>query len=157
MSVIIRSADMSDLSAVQDLNHQLFQHDFEFDPTLDIEWPYKSGKEYFASAISSNDKCCFVAIDGDEVVGYLAGSIKDKIDYSTVTFAELDNTLVDEKCRGQGVGKKLFYEFRKWAKDNGADKIVVSAYYGNANAVNFYHKIGFNDYAREMWMEVEDD
>ena len=97
--IIIRKATIEDLVSIQELNNSLFELEYEnFDDTLKKEWPFqKEGKEYFEYMI--NDEMVFVAQDKDRIVGYLAGSICEQINYVTETFAELDNMCIDDNYR----------------------------------------------------------
>lgn len=154
----IRQATLRDLTTVQDLNFKLFQHNRPFEPALNMDWSRgKSGEEFFTRAIRDGDKCCFVALDGGEIVGYLAGSVKSGEDYEKGTVAELDNIFVLENYRGRGVGGGLFREFKNWAKAKNVDRLFVSAYFDNADAVAFYHKVGFQNYGWDLKMEVKND
>ncbi len=156
--IVIKKATLDDLETVQNLNHQLFEHDLVFEPALNMNWPYeKSGKDFFTRAITDDDKCCFVALDGDEIVGYLAGSVKSGQDYEEGIVAELDNTLVLDNYRGHGVGRKLFDEFKNWAISKKVDRLYVSAYFDNSDAVAFYHAVGFENYGWSLKMEVNND
>ena len=97
--IIIRKATIEDLVSIQELNNSLFELEYEnLDDTLKKEWPFqKEGKEYFEYMI--NDEMVFVAQDKDRIVGYLAGSICEQINYVTETFAELDNMCIDDNYR----------------------------------------------------------
>lgn len=144
---MVRLARIEDLEYIQDLNHQLFLHDFAFDELLNKNWAYEEkGEKYFRAAIVDNDKCCFVAEINGEIVGYLAGSIRNVTGWRNVRQAELDNTLVIEKYRGQGIGRLLAEKFFSWCSDNNAEKILVSAYALNKNAIKFYESLGFKKY-----------
>ncbi|MCL2037758.1 GNAT family N-acetyltransferase [Candidatus Saccharibacteria bacterium] len=156
--IIVKEATLDDLKAVQDLSHQLFEHDVPFEPALNMNWSYEeSGRKFFVNAISDDDKCCFVAFNDEEIVGYLAGSVKPGQDYEKGTVAELDNTLVLDEYRGLGVGRKLFDEFKIWAKSKKVDRLYVSAYFDNSDAVAFYHAVGFKNYGWSLKMEVNND
>jgi len=64
--------------------------------------------------------------------------------------AELENTLVAEEYRGQRIGEQLFEQLVSWAKEQGAEKILVSAAAQNLGAIKFYRRVGFEDYATEL-------
>jgi GNAT superfamily N-acetyltransferase len=55
-----------------------------------------------------------------------------------------------EKYRGQGIGTRLFNAFFSWAKKKGAKRKLVMAYAPNSEAISFYKKQGFSDYALTM-------
>ncbi len=154
---IIRFAKDSDLKAVQELNHQLFVHDGVYDETLVMSWPFeKFGEDYFKERISGLDGVCFVAEVQGEMVGYLAGGIiKESYSGRTIKkISELENMIVGESSRGKGIGEKLIREFIKWSKERGAERIKVSAYSGNHDAIRFYEKVGFVPNITDLEYEV---
>lgn len=157
MKVIIRKAREKELKIVQDLNHQLFVHDQKYDPLLVMDWPYeKEGADYFKSRISGEEGVCFVAEVDGEIVGYLAGGmIKPHSEQPVKRRSKLENTLVKETFRNQGIGKKLFNAFIKWSHAQGAERIIVTAYTGNVSAVRFYREVGFNDFATKLEYKIK--
>lgn len=155
-NLIIRKAREGELKSVQELNQELFVHDEEFDPLLNIDWPFeKSGEEYFKDKISGKEGVCFVAEVDKEIVGYLVGGMMKTYSYRKIKKqSELENILVKENFRGQRLGEKLFQEFIKWSKEKGVDRIKVCAYSQNHGAINFYKRIGFVPYEINLEYEV---
>ncbi len=152
MKVKIRLARENELKAIQDLNYQLFVHDKEHDPLLNMDWPYESeGTKYFKSRISEKEGVCFVAIVDNKVVGYLAGSVTPSYPYRIIKKqTELENTLVLAEYRSQRIGEQLFEQFIHWSEEQGAERIKVSTAAGNTRAISFYHRVGFEDYGLEL-------
>lgn len=152
MNVTIRPAKEDELQAIQDLNYQLFVHDEEYDPLLNMDWPYQDeGTKYFQSRIKGKEGVCFVAEVDNKVIGYLAGSVVASYPYRKIQKqTELENTLVLEEYRGQRIGEQLFKQFVEWSKQQGAERIKVSAAANNVQAIKFYHRVGFEDYGLEL-------
>ena len=155
--VIIRKAKEKELKIIQGLNHELFLHDGEYDPLLNMDWPFeKQGEDYFKDKISGEKGVCFVAEVGGEIVGYLAGRLMESYSYRKVEkMAELDNTLVKEEFRGQGIGENLFKEFIKWSKNQDAERIKVIAYADNFGAIKFYKRVGFIPYETVLEYKIK--
>ena len=145
-NIVIRKAQIQDLSSIQELNNKLFELEYEnFDDTLKLGWPFeKEGKEYFEEMI--NNEIGFVAIDGEKIVGYLVGSICEQISYIKETFAELDNMCIDDKYRRFGIGTLLINSFKEYCKEKKIQNIKVTASSKNSRAIQFYIKNGFEDY-----------
>lgn len=156
-AVTVRRARQEDLEAVQDLNYQLFEHDYEYDPLLKMSWPYDDeGAAYFTKRVSGDEGVCFVAELEGEIVGYLCGGMMKPYSYRAIEKeAELENMLVTEEHRGQRIGEKLFEQLVTWAKGQGAEKILVSAAAQNVDAIRFYRRVGFGDYATELEFDLE--
>lgn len=155
--MIVRPANLSYLKTIQDLNHDLFKHDSAWISHLAMDWPYdsKTGAAYFNDAIEKLDTACFVAEENGEIVGYLAGALKEPESYRNVKRAELENMFVKESYRHQGIGKLLAAKFKEWCKEQGAQKILAIASAPNESAIQFYKSIGFESYSLELEMDLE--
>lgn len=149
MEITIKTATSEDLKHIQELNYMLFEKEYkEFDPTLNCEWTFgNEGESYFKKRISEDDGCALVALDGERIVGYLVGGIEERGSYRTLpVFAELENMLILDECRGKGVGSKLHNAFVEWCKSKGVGRMRVGASAQNTGGINFYRKNGFKDY-----------
>ena len=140
---------------IQDLNHRLCkkEHD-EFDDTINSDWPFKNGEEYFKERIENG--CALIAVINDKHVGYLVGGIVSVEYYRKVKIvAELENMFVDDRFRNMKIGTKLCEKFSEWCKNNKVSRIktVVSA--GNVKGQNFYRKSGFKDYSISFEKEID--
>ena len=155
--LIVRKAKNNELETIQKLNYQLFLHEKEFDSFLNMKWPFeKAGEDYFRKRIDGKGGVCLVAEVNGEIVGYLAGGLAKTYSYRTIKkIAELENTLVKEEFRGQGVGEKLFEEFVEWSKSMEIKRIKVSVSTGNSNAVKFYERISFAPYTSELEYKIK--
>ena len=139
-NIKIRKAKIDDLYEIQkfDLEYN------NFDSTLVQNWPLtQDGREYFEKAIK--DAVSLIAYVNDEIVGYLVGTLYSQYSYNNNIQAELDNMCVMKEYRNQGIGQKLFEEFKKICKDNKVNEIKVVASYNNLNAINFYKKNCFEE------------
>ncbi|MBI2103671.1 GNAT family N-acetyltransferase [Candidatus Woesebacteria bacterium] len=141
--LVIRKAKLKELKIVQDLNHELFIHDKKFDKTLDQNWSYKEGKNYFKKAIEEDHALCLVAEHEGEIVGYLAAFIYRFESYLKIRRAEIENMFVIKAFRGKGVGSELVKEYFKWCKDKNIKIGRVATFDRNTSALGFYGKMGF--------------
>lgn len=145
--ITIRKAIIKDLEEIKKLNQELFYDSEKFEKTLNLNWPSKN-KNYFKKAIIDKDKSAFVAVSDKKIIGYLICVIQKVESYRTLSsIAELENMLVEEEFRGQGIGSMLVKEFIKWAKSKGISKIKVLTYAENSEAIKFYQKNGFESYS----------
>lgn len=151
----IRRANFDDLDIICGLNNQLFKLEKgNYDSTLVDNWPLSDeGKEYFRDLISNH--YVIVALLDDKVVGYLAGSIKEKGSYELIQYGEINNMLVTEECRGTGIGRQLINQFKEYCKSQNINNIKVVASFKNKDAINFYHKNGFEDFDLTLTMHIE--
>lgn len=92
---------------------------------------------------SSPQLCTLVA----EVDGILVGTIFLK-QYQTHDMirpvTQITAMIVDEKHRGNGIGRRLLEEAEKWCKEQGSGQLVLSSKAENQlNAKAFYEHLGF--------------
>ena len=75
-----------------------------------------------AKNISSDDCVTYLAMENDEVVGFI-GLKKELIE----SYMILDMMQVSAACRGQGIGRKLFDSGKEEARKAGAEALYISA------------------------------
>jgi GNAT superfamily N-acetyltransferase len=146
-NILIRKAKISDLKDILRLNLELFKKENkEYGDTLNLKWTYTAGKKFFREKIIK--KSCFVEVVevDDKIVAYLCGEICQGMFYrKKARYAELENMLIEEICRGKGIGTRLAEDFIKWCKKNEVDYISVTASAQNRQGLDFYRKLGFID------------
>jgi glucosamine-phosphate N-acetyltransferase len=70
------------------------------------------------------------------------------------TAAHLEDVVVDENWRGEGVGQALVKRAIETAKSFNCYKIMLTCY---PKTTPFYEKLGFEQHALEMRMNLIDD
>ena len=146
MDIEIKKADITYLKDIQNLNNQLFELEYNnFDSALKVGWTFEEkGTSYFKDMLEN--EIVYIALDKDNVVGYLAGSINIQGSYVTKSLAEVDNMFILEDYRKYGIGSKLMNEFKQYCIENNIEELKVTAYAKNSNARKFYKKNGFNEF-----------
>jgi GNAT superfamily N-acetyltransferase len=108
--------------------------------------PTPPSREVFAAALRTKlkDPDGFVAVaeTGGKLVGYVAGDAHETF-YAGGKIAWVDEILVTEESRRQGVGRALMAEFEHWA-ENGRCRLIGLA---TRVAASFYEELGFEDSA----------
>lgn len=89
-----------------------------------------------AKDISSDDYITYLAIDNDEVVGFI-GLKKDLVE----PYMILDLMQVSATYRGQGIGRKLFDVGKEVARKAGAEALYISAC-SSEETIAFYKAMG---------------
>jgi GNAT superfamily N-acetyltransferase len=108
--------------------------------------PTPPSRETFAESlrVKLKDPDGFVAVAelGGELVGYVAGDAHETF-YAGGKIAWVDEILVTENARRQGIGRALMAEFESWA-ENGRCRLIGLA---TRAATSFYEELGFEDSA----------
>jgi GNAT superfamily N-acetyltransferase len=104
----------------------------------------RASREIFAESlrIKLKDPDGFVAVAelGGVLVGYVAGDAHETF-YAGGKIAWVDEILVTEHVRRQGIGRALMAEFESWA-ENGRCRLIGLA---TRAAASFYEELGFED------------
>lgn len=142
--VEVRLATVADLAGLVASSSALFAEDAGTrDPATDTRWPAIHGEKAFADSIAGDDSLVMVAVNDDKVVGHLTGVLSEGGETRPGKVATLRSMYVRPEHRSGGVGAQLVAEFRKWAKENHADRLTVTAYAVNEAAQRFYQRHGF--------------
>jgi ribosomal protein S18 acetylase RimI-like enzyme len=116
---------------------------------------YRTWDEYEVIDIYRNDPAsCFVAEIADRVVGFLLGTIIDKRN-SPRKYGYLVWLGVHDETRGRGIGKKLFFEYRKKMEDEGVRMLLVDTDPRNEEAVGFFARCGFTSPQDHVYLSLK--
>jgi ribosomal protein S18 acetylase RimI-like enzyme len=101
----------------------------------------------------------YLAMTDSVVIGLIAGLIKDQSpeDLLSATQARrgrVTELFIDEKYRGQGLGKKLMSTMEEYFRDQGCKFAWVEVFVPNIRAHGLYNKLGFNDRDIDMIKEL---
>ena len=145
MSVTIRYAKLEDCERMLELINELALYEKapeEVTVTLDE----------FKDAGFGNNKVwkAFVAEIDEKIEGFALYYTR----YSTWKGCRLylEDFIVTEKMRGQGIGKLLFEEILKEAKNNNYSGVVWQVLDWNQPAINFYNK--YNAQIEDGWLNA---
>jgi len=120
------------------------------DPSVSQEWPRRAGLSSLTAWMADASRLVLAAADGTTIVGVLTGSLSGPTDYRPVRVAILNSLYVDPAYRGGAVGAQLVAEFRSWARNRQAQRMSVTAYAANTDAIRFYQRHGFTPRLLEL-------
>jgi ribosomal protein S18 acetylase RimI-like enzyme len=95
--------------------------------------------------VASPDNALFIALDGDNVVGFVDIQKSANPPYPMFVqkdFALLDNLYVTPEFRGTGLAHTLFEKAKEWAKEQRFASVQLKVYNKNKGAIRFYEKEG---------------
>lgn len=145
-----------DVGTLVRLGSALFREDASVrDPCTDVGWPREHGWDHFLSLISREDALRLLAKSGGRPVGYLAGYVGEATTVRPVKVAELQSMFVRARDRGRGAGSALVAEFLSWAGCRAAERVAVTAYASNGDALRFYARRGFRPRCTTLEMPLK--
>lgn len=135
----IREARAGDLGSLLDL-YSLLEGPYPDSRRLDGE-----AEGLFTRVLLDPNQSTLVAEVYAEVVGTLVLAVLPNLAHGGAPYAIVENVVVDEERRGEGVGAALVREALRRAKEAGAYKLALSSNAGRAEAHEFYRSMGFEE------------
>jgi ribosomal protein S18 acetylase RimI-like enzyme len=149
MQVKIRSATEQDAPAAARLMTQLAEETRgNIDPGVE---------DRLGAMIELPQHAIFVAEDEEgQVAGLLNASQRWTL-WHTGPCALIEELVVDEGARRQGIGRALIGAALDWAGSQGCSEVEVSTDHDNTDAQAFYRQIGFESEALLMEYELDQE
>lgn len=153
--MMIRPAEDKDIPRIMELLHQVLEVHASIRPDLFISGTSKYTEQELLAILHNENTPVFAAADeNDRLIGYAFCVLQEPeesnnmIPYRTVY---IDDLCVDETCRGQQIGQKLYAYVRSYAKQKGCGYVTLHVWQGNDSALRFYEKAGLQP--RKIMME----
>ena len=154
--ITVRRAEEKDIPKINDLLMQVCLVHHRGRPDLFKYGAKKYTDEQLAEIIKDDKKPIFVAADeADSVIGYAFCIFIQHIDDNILTDIKtlyIDDLCVDEKMRGQHIGRTLYNHVIAFAKEQGCYNVTLNVWSQNPNAMKFYEKCGLKP--QKTGMEV---
>ena len=154
----IRQAGLEDYDALCDLYRALDVYHIGLRPDIfkNFEGPVRE-KLDFIEKVNDPASTLFVA----EADGVLCGLVdieeRSSPDYPMFInrhYALIDNLVVAEKYRKQGIARALFKKVKSWALSRNLNQIKLKVYSDNKAALKFYKSLGFSSLTEELELEI---
>ena len=115
-----------------------------------LEGPYSDGhalaateaEDLYTKILLDSNQHPLVAEDYEEIVGTLVVAILPNLAHGGAPYAVVENVVVDEEYRGEGVGKALMREAVERARRAGAYKLALCSNLDRQEAHAFYSSLG---------------
>lgn len=104
----------------------------------------------------NNKENILIAEENNSIFGviiYKIKEVREHINLKDRTVLWIDELVVDENIRGKGIGRSLFLEVNKIAKENNCNAVELNCWNFNRQAIKFYEKCGMN--TQRLIMEVK--
>ncbi len=148
-AISIRQAGREDLEALSLFHRRLLRFHEELDRRFRLDLVGLSSLgEILAPLLDKEGWATFVA-QGDSPLGFIAGRVVED------GYGVVEDIFVEERARGQGVGKALFSSLCEWFEERGVRVVEVYVACRNEGAQAFYQGLGFQDFFDKLWREVD--
>lgn len=160
-SYTIRRAEAADVDEVRALWEQMADQHRGYDADV---WAWSSDaplrwREDLAAQIDDPQAVVLVAemADADpcRLGGFLRGVVREnpRIFRSRVA-AEVWDLLVDEQCRGRGIGRALMHGAEETFRQKGAEDVKFHVALANEKAIGFYQNLGYKPVMYRMFKRL---
>ena len=152
---MIRLAEKRDIKRIIDLLHQVNMVHALLRPDLFKPHTTKYDELQLEALLTDETKPIFVFDNGTTILGYafcMVTEVKNHLLLQDAKTLYIDDICVDEKARGQHVGKQLYEHVRAYAKEIGCHNITLNVWAGNNPAQSFYRNMGMQE--QKTTMEV---
>lgn len=143
---MIRKAKLTDADGIIRLLYQVNQVHADGRPDLFKNGGIKYTKDAVEELIEKGEKVIFVKTDDkDEVEGYVFCDIEETKETTSVYPIKtlyIDDLCVDECKRRKGIGKRLYEEACRYAKEIDCYRITLHVWECNPGAEAMYRKLG---------------
>ena len=141
----IRRASHNDIPAISELLRQVCDVHHQGRPDLFKSQGTKYTPEQLTELIQDDSCPIFVAEAVDGVKGYAFCMFKQHLNDTCVTDIKtlyIDDLCVDEPCRGQHIGRKLYEFVLQFARECGCYNVTLNVWCCNPSAIQFYESCG---------------
>ena len=148
MDIVMREAFENDLPGVLSLYAQLGQDDgsvLPLDTATSIFWKMKSYPDYKIH----------VALAEDRVIGTFALLVMDNLGHLGTPSAILEDVVVSENLRGQGIGKLMMDYANSLCRQKRCYKMAFSSNIHREAAHSFYESLGFQKHGYSFYVRYE--
>lgn len=146
MEMMIRRAVKQDMEGINRLLRQVLDVHHEGRPDLFKADAKKYTDGELGGIIQDDSRPVFVAVDeASRVLGYAFCIFRQYPDDNILTDIKtlyIDDLCVDDACRGQHVGKRLYEHVLGFAREQGCYNVTLNVWECNQGAKRFYEKCG---------------
>jgi ribosomal protein S18 acetylase RimI-like enzyme len=114
---------------------------------------------YLDRILADEDQELLVAVRGGDIVGLIHFQLYDTPPspvFADRRRAHVEDLVVDEAHRRQGIGRALLRAGEEWARRRHAEQVVLTVWRGNPDAVAFYEAFGYAPVSQVLARELKD-
>ena len=143
----IRRAQERDMEGINRLLRQVLTVHHNGRPDLFKENAKKYTDQELAELIRDDGRPIFVGVEEEmqQVLGYAFCVFQQHIGDNILTDIRtlyIDDLCVEEKCRGQHIGRQIYEYVLEYAREQGCYNVTLNVWSCNPTAQHFYEKCG---------------
>jgi GNAT superfamily N-acetyltransferase len=142
MEIFIRRIAEQDAEAINALSIQLGY-------TIPIEQTLAN----IRSVLGTKGHNAFVAILENKIIGWIG--VAEALQIESSPFCEIRGVIVDERYRGQGIGKLLIEKVKQWSQETGNKTLRLRCNMIRKEAHLFYQHLGFKEIKEQKVFEMK--
>lgn len=154
----VRRAEIKDIPRLEEILYQVHDVHASVRPDLFIKGKKKYTAEELEALIGSEDTIIFVCTDDTGVIMGYAFCMDKTYEGNHSTNPDkmlyIDDLCVDEIFRGRHVGSILCEHVKKYASEEGYQRITLNVWEFNKSARAFYDALGFEPLKTVMEMRL---
>jgi len=153
---MVRTANLKDLDQINNLRKQVNDIHVEHRPDIFKPGFCQELQDHAMEMIEAADKEILVCERDGIICGILCAEYihrKESPYQKEHCFYHIEEIVVDEKYRRQGVGTELMEFAKSEAKRLGMPRVVLDVWAFNDDALAFYERVGMHVFRR--WLEME--
>lgn len=140
----IRKMELSDYDKVDILMQELHKLHVKERPDLYVELEHPYSREKFETLVTDEQVISILSEQDHIVTGICFAEIRTRSMMVNMTTAYINDIIVKDSYRRQGIAKSLFLAAEERAKKKGAKRIDLMVWSFNKDAIAFYEKIGMS-------------
>lgn len=151
----IRFAKPEDTLGILALLEQIGKVHYHLRPDMFQADAQKFGASQVLARMANPSTPIFVAAEGEKVLGYSFCEIKSYCQHPVIadhTTLYLEDLCIDESCRGQGIGERLYSRILDYAREKNCYNLTLNVWSCNPGAMHFYEKMGMKP--QRVYMET---
>jgi GNAT superfamily N-acetyltransferase len=158
--LVVRKASLADFEPMTKLRVEFYDDQIRYDPFLNPSSKaavFREIKSEIRSYLPERtNKACFVAVNGNQFLGYIAAEIQDQEGiFKERRRGHISNIYVRNQALRQKVGSKLAKAAEDWLRSRGISVIKLVVYVDNSAGFAFWKRMGYFPYQHCMYSRLK--
>ena len=159
--LLYRRATPDDLLAICELGQQLnsLHHQQRPDTYAPATENFARDSPHWRPYIDGENRATFIAEQAGRTIGFITMQVTQFSSplMQPQRIARVGSVCVDERIRGQGIGRALMQCAQTWAIEHNAVDLRLTVWAFNAPALRLYEELGYEMRAFEMGKRLEEN